>query len=392
MRILKGILFLITACVFLPKESYAQCGGTVPSYTIDMTGHPDSVWTSPSVSRNGLCCSASGSDRCIVFNVTLDPYAAAVKLDVVGGLGSTVYQVNCGSAVNLGSSTCITGGGTIKITLCKPGSNTQQYTVTSIPGGYASASSFYISKNCQTKMAVEHLLESSITWTALDTNYNYALSCRSGCDTTVVTADTTFPDYLDVQVCGTPSNPCAGTSFCDTLRVTFLQDLAVTLNPQSTYICPGTSTKNVKATATGGKRPYTYSWTGTTDTDSSIDVGAGTYIVTVRDAALCQVAKDTVVITAASLPTPSIGGNTTVCEDMSYTYSVTSVSGHSYSWSATNGTIIGSNTSNSVSVRWGTPTSGTVSISQTNNTTGCVGTNNKTVTISPAPVTTPIQH
>lgn len=386
------LILLFILPVFVSVKGFAQCGSSVPSYTIDLTGDPDSVWTSPSVSRDGYCCSASGTDRCIVFYVTLDSFAAGIRLDISGGTGSTFYQVGCSTTVATGTSTCITATGQLQITVCKPGGNAQQYTITSIPGGYASASSVYVSKNCTTSLAIQEVFDSTITWTALDTSYNYALSCTAGCDTMVLTADTSFPSYLDVRVCGVPVNPCAGSYFCDTLRIYYLHDLTVSLSPEAAYLCTGVSTTNIKAIVTGGQRPYSYSWTGTSDTDSSIDVGAGTYIVTVTDAVLCPVARDTVTVTAASLPAPSIGGNTTVCEDMSYTYSVTSVSGHSYSWNATNGTIIGSSTSNSVSIRWDSVGSGSTTVTQTNDTTGCIGTDDHSVNISAKPGTAPIQH
>jgi hypothetical protein len=81
-----------------------------------------------------------------------------------------------------------------------------------------------------------------------------------------------------------------------------------------------------------------------------------------------------------------------VCEDASYSYSVTNVSGHTYSWSTPDGTIIGSTTSNSVSIEWASPGTGDLSVTETITSTGC----SKTVSISPtvtaAPVTTPIQH
>src|SRR4051812_815997 len=106
-RTVRAIVLTIGILACASLQSRAQCGSTVPAYTIDMTGHPDSVWTSPSVVRNGLCCSASGSDNCIIFYVTLDTLAVAVKMDVVGGLGSTSYQVNCSTAVVLGATSCI---------------------------------------------------------------------------------------------------------------------------------------------------------------------------------------------------------------------------------------------------------------------------------------------
>jgi hypothetical protein len=74
-----------------------------------------------------------------------------------------------------------------------------------------------------------------------------------------------------------------------------------------------------------------------------------------------------------ALPQPSISGSTSACEgSLTYTYTVPSVLGHTYLWSSpSKGTIIGSTTGNTVSIRWTTAGVDSVKIRQTNTQTSC---------------------
>src|SRR6185437_3803277 len=103
----------------------AQCSGT-PSYNVNLTGHRDTTWTSPSVSRSGTCCSSS---NCIQFNLTLDTMAAGIIFTVSGGTGATSYNINCSTTGSAGSPFCLTGTGPWEIDFCKPGGNAQTYSI-----------------------------------------------------------------------------------------------------------------------------------------------------------------------------------------------------------------------------------------------------------------------
>ncbi|MDX5320004.1 MAG: hypothetical protein LPK45_02920, partial [Bacteroidota bacterium] len=90
-------------------------------------------------------------------------------------------------------------------------------------------------------------------------------------------------------------------------------------------------------------------------------------------------------------PTPVISlPNDSACQNKIVSYSVPSVSGMSYDWGVTGGTMIGDSTSNSVNILWGSPGTGTVSITQTSDE-GCDSTVSADVTIvyTPMPTLTP---
>jgi hypothetical protein len=74
-----------------------------------------------------------------------------------------------------------------------------------------------------------------------------------------------------------------------------------------------------------------------------------------------------------ALPQPSISGSTSACEgSLTYAYTVPNVLGHTYLWTApSKGTIIGSTTGNTVSIRWTTAGVDSVKIRQTNTQTSC---------------------
>ncbi|TAL70714.1 MAG: T9SS type A sorting domain-containing protein [Bacteroidetes bacterium] len=91
-------------------------------------------------------------------------------------------------------------------------------------------------------------------------------------------------------------------------------------------------------------------------------------------------------ITINSLPVPVISGPDAVCQNTSQTFTTTGVLGHSYSWSATGGNVVGSANLTSVVINWTTSNpSGTVTLTETVNATGCRDSAIKSVIVNPAP-------
>ena len=83
--------------------------------------------------------------------------------------------------------------------------------------------------------------------------------------------------------------------------------------------------------------------------------------------------KDTsLIITILDIPSPDINGKQSICEQSITEYSVPTVIGHQYEWlQLKKGDIIGSNTSNTLSVQWKSPGIDTIRIKQLNPITGC---------------------
>ena len=83
--------------------------------------------------------------------------------------------------------------------------------------------------------------------------------------------------------------------------------------------------------------------------------------------------KDTsLIITILDIPSPDINGKQSICEQSITEYSVPTVIGHQYEWlQLKKGDIIGSNTSNTLSVQWKSSGIDTIRVKQLNPITGC---------------------
>ncbi len=64
-------------------------------------------------------------------------------------------------------------------------------------------------------------------------------------------------------------------------------------------------------------------------------------------------------------PAPVITGADSGCQNKKYVYAVPAVAGDTYAWQVTGGTIVGSASTNSITVAWGMPGIGSVTITQT---------------------------
>jgi len=119
--------------------------------------------------------------------------------------------------------------------------------------------------------------------------------------------------------------------------------LTVTISSSSPAICSGNSAV-LTATASAGTAPYTYVW-NTGETTPTISVNkAATYTVTVSDKTPgCQPVKQSITITASTIPdAPTVSG-TTVCQNSSATLTATAPGG-TYQWydAPTNGNFLAS--------------------------------------------------
>ncbi len=140
----------------------------------------------------------------------------------------------------------------------------------------------------------------------------------------------------------------------------------------------------VQYSTNGASSADTYLWeltppeagvvTGTT-VDATIDwdpdfTGPAQLIVTGENDCGLGDASDALDITVSAAPEPVVSGLTLVCNDEEATYSTPDVSGNTYTWSVTGGTIIAGAGTHEVTVKWGDPGMGYVNVTE-ENSDGC---------------------
>lgn len=316
----KLVIALVVLMLLTAISLFAQpCDPMTPTFNVNLTGNPSGAWVSPSIQRNGLCCTASGSDVCIEFMITLDPLSTGISFDIVSGAvppGALYYQIACGPLVPVGQQICLSGIGPHRLTFCKPGNNPNSYSITSIPAPFLDArATGFASPSCPSMMGARGLNEATVTWTSIPSNaqYNSFLNCQTGCDTVTVTPFGTFPAYVDYQVCGTPYGNCTSGFLCDTVRMFLIQDITTTITPQNSTLCNGAgNTTTLTANPSGGAQPYNFVWSNG-QTTQSVLVGSGTYTVTITDSTGCSTATATATFTAVAPIVANAGNDITVC-------------------------------------------------------------------------------
>jgi len=297
--------FFLSAGVFVLTDNavYAQpCGPTTPSFTVNLTGDPDSTWISPTVQRDDTCCGATAPDKCVEFWVTLDPAAQGISFNIASGAippGALYYEIGCANPAAVGDTMCLTGVGPHRITFCKPGNNQNEYSITSIAAPSAGPPTV-VSMGCMGMIYATGYDETSLSWTSVSPGpvgaYDIYLSCDTACDTVIVTAQPGYPPSVYYQVCGYPTGGCGIMLICDTVRVDFVSDLVTAIQPQNPTVCFGGPPTTIIANGSGGGAPYSYLWS-TGATTSSIIVGVGTYWVQMNDTTNCSPVFDTITVT-----------------------------------------------------------------------------------------------
>lgn len=354
------------------------CDSLVPSFVVDLTGSPNMNWVSPMVVRDGNCCGTSAPDNCLEFVITLHPSAIAVNFNIAGGAvppGALFYQIDCGPVTPVGSPICLYGPGPHTLTFCKPGNNSNSFSITSYSEPIIGPD-ITLNAACDGFIYAQYYNEPSISWTSIAPGpvgtYDNLLSCTTGCDTTYLTAPVNGPPYIDYLVCGDNIASCNPAPICDTVRVYLVPPVQVAVSSPITALCPGETT-TITATVSGGTGPYNVSWSNGS-TASAITVGPGTYTVNVTDASGCFVATDNITIVAYPIPNINAGPDQTVCFGSPVTLNATG--GVSYTWN--NGVQNGISFVQSV---------GTVAYTVIGtDANGCEGTDQALITVQPLPV------
>jgi len=312
----------------------------VNTETVDLRASKDTTVTI-SAKRGGNICA---DNSCIKFVILLNPGSDQVSMTVDQVPASALYYVNnCEGPFPLSKPACVTGQSTVSISFCKPGNNTQTYTI-AVSSLVKGSADLRLRELCSGTMSVTGLQTSTIRWESIFPGsvgqYNSYLSCNSGCSSTTVTPQTGSPAYIDYRVYGTSTSCSAAKS--DTIRVYTSPAMAVSITPSNPAICSGASTP-LTASVTGGNPPYVYSWSTGSSATSITASTIGTYSVTVSDNTTgCAAITQTATVTAAATPAAPTASGTFICAGNSATLTA-SAPGGTYEWynAASGGTLLG---------------------------------------------------
>jgi gliding motility-associated-like protein len=321
-------MFLVL--LMFTTNAQAPCMPTVPSYTVNLTGSPAGVWTSPNVSRNDQCCGVQAPNQCIYFYLTLDPNAAGIQIDMIGAdpAGSLFYNIGCTGNYPGGTIKCINGVGPHQITFCKPGGNANIYKITSISKPLFPKDDT-VRLGCKHKFVTLGIVNNSVSWQSIypgtPGQYNSFLDSTNVASPTYSPSGV-VPPYIDYKVCGFPIASGCGYSLtvCDTIRVYNFPKLTASVTPNPATFCNAGAGSGVSltASATGGAPSYSYTWKNS----ASVTVGtgasyyataAGNYNVEVKDILYdpleCPAASTIVSVSQGTVPTVDAGSNQKKC-------------------------------------------------------------------------------
>lgn len=278
------------------------------------------TWTSPDTDRDGFCCGASAPDKCLEFIITLHPNSAAIVFDIASGAvppGALFYQIDCGPPIPVGDPICLYGAGPFHLTFCKPGNNTNTFSIETIPNPIFGPN-LSLGDGCSDELWVQFYDETTISWNSISPgavgSQNGLLGCTVACDTVLVTNNPLAPTVVEYLVCGMAANGCTTDPICDTMIVQFTPEMNVTINAPDTILCPNETTVPATAMVSGGTAPYAFSWSNGATT-ASTNLGPGTHTVSITDANACVVRQATVTVTQLLPPSVSAGGDQDLCAD-----------------------------------------------------------------------------
>src|SRR3989338_5933821 len=316
----RKVLLVVSWITSLSFTVNGQCDPTTPTFNVDLTASPFMSWTSPLIDRLDNCCGTTAPDKCIEFVITLHPDAASVVFTIASGAippGALFYQIDCGPITPVGTPICLTGVGPFHLTFCKPGNNKNTFTIQTIPNPVFGPD-LTLSDGCSGELSVYFYDESSITWNSIQPGapgaYNGLLSCTSGCDTTTVSGSPIAPALVGYQVCGLAANGCIVGPVCDTLFVTNVSPIQLSISSPDTVLCFNEPTTTLTADIVGGAAPYTFNWSSG-QTTQIITVGPGTYTVTVNDSLNCQLYQDQITVVQLPAPIVNAGLDIDVCSN-----------------------------------------------------------------------------
>lgn len=333
------ILFLL---VLFSADVKGQCTEiTAATYVVDFSASKDTSWSVSSKRTEKGCVDGNAGNTCVKFIIKLNAGSDLVNFTTDQVTSASFYSINCGQTYSINTPACITGGETVCITFCKPGNNTELYTVTASSIIKASGD-LILRQNCSGTMSVSGVSAASVNWRSIFPGtsgaYNNYLSATSNTTSVTVTPTTGAPSFIDYEVSGTGA--CAGIRR-DTVRVYTVSPMTVAINPVTPALCNGASV-TLSASVSGGNPPYTYLW-NTGSSATSINVSTiGNYSVSVSDNTVgCPSETANVSVIAAATPAAPTVPAVSVCSGSPATLTVSSPTGaHEWFTVASGGTAI----------------------------------------------------
>ncbi len=202
---------------------------------------------------------------------------------------------------------------------------------------------------------------------------------------------------ITVSSPGTYSVTVTSTGACTaTASIVVAPQPSITASGSTIPVCIGTNI-NLKSTPSGGSTPYaSFAWAGPNGYSNSVEdpagfpatpTAAGTYTVTLTDAAGCTAtASTTITVSGSSAPTIAAGSNSPVCDGASLSLNATpsggSGSGYTFLWSGPNS--FGATAQNPASFNATLAAAGNYQVVVTDGA-GCTGTGTTSVQVNTKP-------
>ena len=382
-------------------------GGTLSSTA--QTATPASITYTPAANYNGTVIlklttnstPAISATRTITINAL--PTVAAITGTSSVCVGSTIQLADVTSGGNwtsgstgvatVNASTGLVSGITagtsdITYTVANGGTGctnsvTKTVTVNALPGPIITGSATACAGEIGSVYSVTDITGHTYSWTV----GGGTITAGAGTNSVTVTWGTAGTGTLNVTETITATT-CAAPATQKTVIISALPTIAAITGTLS--VCAGSTIQLADVTSGGN---WTSGTTGVATVNAStglvtgITAGTSDITYTVANGGTGCTNSVTKTVTVIALPDPIITGSATACAgEIGSVYSVTDITGHTYSWTVGGGTITAGAGTNSVTVTWGAAGTGTLNVTETITATTCAApATQKTVIISALP-------